>query len=144
MAKGSVQRDYVLRMIEQLAAAIASMRKQILGGDPDIGTELTDLARQYDVDLKTARAVDGETLLLLLSPTGSPEPARAWLLAELLYLDALHMKADGDEDEARHAFAKALLLYESIDATMIGGLPEANDRIAEIRTRGERGADVAP
>jgi hypothetical protein len=122
-------------MIEQLAAVIARMRKRVLGGDPEIGTELDDLAQHNDVDLKTARAVDGETLLLLLSPTGAPEPSRAWLVAELLYLDALSLEARGDADEARHGFAKALLLYESIDATMIGGLPEANDRIGEVRVR---------
>jgi hypothetical protein len=129
-----LQRDYVLRMIEQMAAAIAQLRKRILGGE-DVTAELQEMAAQYGVDLTTARAVDGETLLLLVSPGGQSEPARCWITAELLYLDALRLEAGGDTVEAAHGFAKALLLYETIDATMLGGLPAAGDRIGELRVR---------
>lgn len=130
-----MQRDYMLRMIEQMAAAIARLRKRILGGDPGSGEELQQTASMYGVDMHTARAVDAETLLLLMSPTGEPEPGRCWVTAELLYLDALSMENGGNEVEAAHGFAKALLLYETIDATMLGGLPEAGERIAELRMR---------
>jgi hypothetical protein len=130
-----MQRDYMLRMIEQMAATIARLRKMIVGGADGADIELREAAGMYDVDLRTARAVDGETLLLLLSPTGEPEPGRCWITAELMYLDALSLERDGNMDEAAHGFAKALLLYETIDATMLGGLPEANERIAELRLR---------
>jgi hypothetical protein len=122
-------------MIEQMAATIAHLRKRILGGGPDASGDLLETARTHGVDLQTARAVDGETLLLLLSPTGEPEPGRCWITAELMYLDALSLERDGNADEAAHAFAKALMLYETIDVAMLGGLPEANDRIGELRVR---------
>jgi hypothetical protein len=133
--RGAVQKDYVIRMIEQLAAAIAELRKRLLDGSPDGAEEVEKLASAHGVDLATARAVDGETLLLLLAPAGEPEPSRTWITAELLYLDALRLEADGDREEAAHGFAKSLLLYGMIDASMHGGLPEAGDRMAELRMR---------
>jgi hypothetical protein len=122
-------------MIEQLAVALARVRRKINEGAPESGEELSRLAAQHGVDLITLRAVDGETLLLLLSPSGEPEPARTWIMAELVYMDALRLEQGGDADEARHAFAKALLLYELIDAEVLGGMPEAGDRIGELRLR---------
>lgn len=128
-----MQRDYVLRMIEQIAASIARMRQRILGGSAEAEAELQAMAGIYGVDLPTARAIDGGTLLLLVSPGGQPEASRTWVMAEMLYLDALRLASNGDAEEAHHGFAKSLLLYGTIDATMLGGLPEAKDRMAELR-----------
>lgn len=43
-AERRVQRDYVMRMIEQMAAAIARMRRNIPGGDPAADEELRRIA----------------------------------------------------------------------------------------------------
>ncbi|HSJ13977.1 MAG TPA: hypothetical protein VK939_06155 [Longimicrobiales bacterium] len=123
-------------MIEQMAAMIARLRKLIAGRDLETAdTELRQAAGMYGVDLDSARAVDAETLLLLLSPTGQPEPARAWITAELLTLDGLRLEAEGDARAAHSVYAKALLLYNALDPAAIGGLPEAGDRIGELRAK---------
>ena len=131
-----MQRDYILRMIEQMAAMIARLRKLIAGGDLETAdAELRQAAGIYGVDLDAARAVDAETLLLLMSPTGQPEPTRAWITAELLTLEGLRMEAEGDARAAHAVYAKALLLYNALDPATIGGLPEAGDRIGELRAK---------
>lgn len=131
-----MQRDYILRMIEQMAAMIARLRQLIAGGDvAQADAELRQAAGIYGVDLDAARAVDSQTLLLLISPGGQPEVSRTWITAELLYLDGLRLEAQGDVREAHHVLAKALLLYNSLDPASIGGLPEAGDRIGELRAR---------
>lgn len=131
-----MQRDYILRMIEQMAAVIARLRKLIQGGGgAQVDAELRQAAGIYGVDLDAARAVDSETLLLLISPGGQPDVSRTWITAELLYLDGLRLEAQGDSREAHHVFAKALLLYNSLEPSSIGGLPEAGNRIGELRAR---------
>lgn len=131
-----MQRDYIMRMIEQMAAVVARLRKRILGGEAEaVDEELRQHAGIYGVDLEAARAVDSQTLLLLLSPTGQPDITRAWITAELLYVDGLRLEAQGDVREAHHVYSKALLLFNSLEPSSIGGLPEAGDRIGELRAR---------
>jgi hypothetical protein len=131
-----MQRDYILRMIEQMAAVIARLRKLIAGGDLETAdVELRQAAGIYGVDLDSARAVDAETLLLLIAPGGTPEATRAWITAELLALDGRRLEAEGDDRAAHSVYAKALLLFNSLDPTAIGGLPEAGDRIGELRVK---------
>ena len=74
-------------------------------------------------------------LLLLISPAGQPEATRAWITAELLTLDAMRIEAEGDDRAAHAIYAKALLLYNALDPATIGGLPEAGDRIAQLRAK---------
>jgi hypothetical protein len=131
-----MQRDYILRMIEQMAAVLARLRKLIQGGGIEAADqEIRQTAGIYGVDLDAARAVDSETLLLLISPGGQPDVSRTWITAELLYLDGLRLESQGDLREAHHVYSKALLLFNSLEPSSIGGLPEAGDRIGELRAR---------
>jgi hypothetical protein len=130
-----MQRDYILRMIEQMAAVIARLRQRIVGGDATAGEDLRQTAGLYGLDLDAVRAVDAETMLLLLAPNGQPDVSRTWLMAELLYLDGLRLEAEDDARAAHHAYARALLLYNSLEPSTIGGLPEAGERIGELRAR---------
>ena len=74
-------------------------------------------------------------LLLLLSPGGQPEAARCWVMAEFLYLDGLQMEEAGRLDESRASYRRALRLFLALDPAVIGGLPEAAGRAAELETR---------
>lgn len=132
------QRDYILRIIEALGAALVRLRKMILGGeDPaEVDRELQAVAERGGVDLELARQVDEDTLLLLMSPGGEPEPARCWLTAELLYLDGLRAELEDEEGQARALFEKALRLYVVIDPRIPGrGLPEVSGRVAELEEK---------
>ena len=134
------QRDYVLRLIEQLGAALVALRNRILrrGAAPqEVHDELAGLADRSGFDLALLRGFSGETLRMLVSPTGEVEPARCWLMAELLYLDGLQALAEGRAGDARAGLEKARLLYSLVEpgGGMLVGLAEAAERIHEIDDR---------
>lgn len=130
-----MQRDYILRMIEQLGAMLARLRERILGGDPGAPSELSVEAARQGVDLELARLLDEDSLLLLLSPGGQPESARCWLMAEFLYLDGLQKEEEGRPGESHASYRRALRLFRALDPAVIGGLPEATGRAAEVQAR---------
>jgi hypothetical protein len=131
------QRDYILRLIEQMGGVLAALRNRILGRKVDrvrIQQELTAAAGQAGFDLDLLRGFTADTLHMLVSPTGEVEPGRCWLMAEVLYLDGLQSLAEGDVDVARQSLGKARLLFGLIEpgGGMLVGFPEAADRVAEI------------
>lgn len=131
-----MQRDYILRMIEQMAVIIAAIRRKILHGEVEAGAaDLRAEAARQGVDLELARALEPESLLLMLSPVGEPEPGRCWVMAELLYLDGLHAQAKGDPDDALASYRRALRLFLALDPRVIGGIPDAADRVRELEDR---------
>lgn len=134
------QRDYILRLIEQLGSVLVELRRRILGrrGDPaEVDAELSGVAGRVGLDLELLRRFSEESLCMLVSPTGEVEPARCWLMAELLYLDALRDDLEERADAARDGFAKARLLYSLIEpfGGMLLGIVEASERIREIDER---------
>jgi len=128
------QRDYILRMIEQMGAVLAEVRRKLLGGQPSEETlrELADVAAQGGLDLDLARGFDLETLMMLVAPTGEIEPSRGWLMAEILYLDGLD--ATLTDRPARESLLKARALFEMMrpHPALFVGIAEADERIAEI------------
>ena len=134
------QRDYILRLIEQMGAIIAALRDRILGRKVDhaaLQDELSALSGRAGFDLALLRGFDGETLRMLVSPTGEVEPARCWMMAEILYLDGLEADVEGRRDDARASFDKARILYTLIEPAggMLLGIADAADRIQEIDRR---------
>ena len=131
------QRDYLLRMIEQIGRVLTVLRNRILRREDDLGTrrdQLAAAARQGNVDLELARDFTPETLVLMVSMGGEVEPGRAWLLAELLYLDGLDAHLAGDAERAEASLTRALVLYRLIgpDMLRIVELPEMSGRVDEI------------
>jgi hypothetical protein len=131
------QRDYILRVIEQLGAALAALRRRILGRREDpakLRDELATLAQRAGFDLDVLRALSGETLHMLVSPAGEVEPARCWLMAELLYADGVHALAEERAADAAASLGKARLLFGLIapGGGLLVGLPEAGARAREI------------
>jgi hypothetical protein len=129
------RRDYLLRMIEQMGSVFARIRQMILGGSTVTEEELRSAASRAGADLGVVRALDADSLVNLLSTSGEVDPTRTWVMAELLYVDALAEEVNGEAGEALDLYAKSLRLYTAIDPRIIGGIPEGAGRIAEIEER---------
>ena len=134
------QRDYILRLIEQMGAALVALRNRIMGRKDDplaIWEELSGLAGQAGIDLTLLRGFSVDTLHMFVSPAGEVEPARCWLMAELLYLDGLQAELEGRVEDAATGFEKAHTLFHLVAPAggLLIGLPEAAERMAEIEER---------
>lgn len=131
------QKDFILRQIEILGAALIAIRKKILGGKVDaaeVENRLQEVSQQGGMALDLARASSPDTLRLLIAPTGEIEPGSCWLLAECLYLDGLHAAQLENQHRASDSLAKARMLFSLLKpmGAFLVGFPEASDRIREI------------
>lgn len=135
------QRDYILRLIDQLGRTLLMLRDRILGRQEqhagvqdEIQDEIRAIAARVSIDLDGARAVDLVTLRLLMSFAGDLDPARCWLTAELLYLDGLDKHQENTVVAARRDLTRALDLYRMLppDWQPFEELPPARQRIAEV------------
>ena len=136
------RRDYLLRMIEQMGAVFARLRQLVMNGSGAQG-EIQQAAQRAGVDLAMAQALEPDSLIELLSSGGVADPTRTWLMAEFLYLEGLASETEGSGDDALETYAKALRLYAAIDPRVIGGIPEAKHRLAELEGRIDRLRDGA-
>jgi hypothetical protein len=135
-----VQRDYILRMIEQIGVILKALREMILNGSAGVGqvrAELQKVFQQIGFDIEVALIADTETLVRMIAPTGELEPGRAWLVAEAMYLDGLDAALDEQVPHARLSFEKAVRLFRMFDAStpVPAGFPEARERVSEIEER---------
>ena len=134
------QRDYILRLIEQMGGVLAELRRRILGRKADpasVQDELMSVSGRAGFDLELLRGFEGDTLRMLVAPTGEVEPARCWMMAEVLYLDGLEAEVEGRTDDARESLKKARTLYTLIapGGGMLVGFPEAGERFEDIDAR---------
>jgi hypothetical protein len=128
--------DYILKLIERFGAALISLRDRILRrAKEEIGVraEIHEIAREAGLDIDVARSLEPESLLLWLAPGGEPDPAKLWLMSELLYLEGLRGRS-GDEPEWRGDLQRARVLLERLPA---GWRPRpafatVEDRVTEI------------
>jgi hypothetical protein len=134
-----VQRDYILRMIEQAAAVLRVLLNRILGREADAAQVSRDLRRAAalgGLDIDLLRLGDADTVLRMVSPGGEPEPGRTWVAAESLFLDAVAAQLDERLEDAAASFAKARLLYGLVGAAQLpSGFPEVAERIRDIDAR---------
>lgn len=132
------QRDYILRIIEQLAQVLIVLRNSILGRTAEpaqLRQEIRALAAQAGLDLDVARAVDASTLRMLMSHAGTLDPGRCWLMAELLFLEALQAREAGDPGRARRDLLRALQLHawNEPEWQPFPELPAVQARMAEMQ-----------
>jgi hypothetical protein len=135
-----MQRDYILRMIEQAGMILKQLLARVLGraaNREEITRDLRRAAQLGGLDLDILRMCDGPTLVQIVAPGGDTDPSRAWLAAETLYVDGVEAELDGRSVDAAAVFSKALALFRLLepDAVLPSGFPEANARIAEIEGR---------
>ena len=134
------RRDYILRMIEQLGQVLLAIRNRILRREIDrdeVRETLSGVARQGGLDLELARAMSPDTLMMMVAPGGEVDPGRAWILAEIFYLEGLEAETAELPSEARPAYERAGFLYGLLSPVTgnLVGVEEAPERIAEIERR---------
>jgi hypothetical protein len=131
------RQDYLLRMIEIAGQALRELLRRLRAGEAgpeQVAERLRSTASGAGIDLEVLGGVDLDTLVLLVSPAGEPEPGRCWLAAELFAVEAFCAEAAGEHERARDACARALRLYALVDPSIVArGLPEAAGRVAELR-----------
>jgi len=134
--------DYILRHIEQLGAILAELRRRLLGGEAPSGVarDLSRATRGMGLDLSLLREFSLDTLHMFAAASGEIEPARCWLMAEVLFIDALASDQAGDATHAEESYLKSRALFEMIRPAggMLVGLREAVERVREIDARLER------
>ena len=129
------QRDYILRLIERFGATLRAIRDRLLRrqADPQAArSEIGEIAREAGMDLDVARRLDTNSLLLWLSPGLEPDPGRLWLMAELLYLDAL---AADDAEVRRADVLRAIAILERLPGEWrpVPDVPAVQERLDELR-----------
>src|SRR6476619_4279670 len=113
-----MERDYIMRLIEQVAAVLASIiAKERAGQYVEAKANVDEKARQVvGMGLGEIRKLPPEAVSQLLANSGGLRYGRAVILAELLLHDAVNADAAGDPREALlsriHAFC---LLSETIE-----------------------------
>lgn len=130
--------DYIIRLIERFGAALRTLRDVILRRQQDeqaVHAEVAEIARQAGLDLEVARTLDPEMLLMWLAPGGEPDPGKLWLMAELLYLEGLQVRASGDTGwENDLTRAVGLLARLEPHWRPADGFTPAGERLSEIRS----------
>lgn len=134
------QRDYILRMIEQAGAILKRLLQLVRARDADRGDvtrELQTAAQLGGLDVDLLRICDVEGLWHMVTLGGEPDPARTWLAAETLYLDAVAADLEGGVERAVHGYVKAASLFRVMQPTWVlpTGFPEAMERVREIDRR---------
>ena len=129
--------DYVLRLIERLGATLIALRNRILRRARDevsVRAEIHEIAREASLDVAVARSLEPESLLMWLAPTGQPDPAKLWLMAELLYLEGLDAKSSGGR-VWQGDLTRALAILVTLPAEWRPGdaFTAAGERAEEIR-----------
>jgi hypothetical protein len=130
------QRDFILRMIERLGQMLIAIRNRILRGeDPQqIEDELRAGSAEAGLDLDLVRSFTLDSLLMLVGNDGEIQPDRAWLMAEILLLDGIQATRLRRPELARQSLLKARALFDSLgpQGTMLVGIPDVRERIAEV------------
>ncbi len=138
-----MQRDYILRLIEQAGTILKHLIQRIQTQPLAHEERTVELSRAADLgglDLDMLRLSNLDGLWHQVALTGEADPARTWLAAEILYADALACEVSGDEGAAKEGYAKAASLFRLMKPSWVlpTGFPEATNRIEEIEERLER------
>ena len=101
-----MQRDYIMRLIEQIAALMASIiAKERAGKYPEAKAEIDEKARRtIGLSLDQVRKLSPEAVSQLLASSGGLRYGRAVILAELLMHDAKVSEANGQSSHGSAAF----------------------------------------
>jgi hypothetical protein len=140
------RQDYLLRIIEIAGRVLRELLTRLRAGEAgpaEVADRLRSTASGAGIDLDVMGRVDLDTLVLLVSPAGEPEPGRCWLAAELFAVEAFCAEAAGEPERALDASARALRLFALVDPAIVArGLPETTDRVSELRALVDRLADA--
>jgi hypothetical protein len=132
-----IQQNRYIQAAQQLIRLWSGARGQRSGPVASIRAELEGVADQVGVDLELAQRLTPESLELLVGPSGTADPLRCWLLAELLYVSGRIAERAAEAENAREAYRRALHLYERVEPEGWAEveLPHPPERVADLRAR---------
>jgi hypothetical protein len=135
-----MQRDYILRMIEQAGIILKHLLRRIQAQPVTLAEQTAELRRAAalgGLDLDMLRLSDVDGLWHQVALTGEADPARTWLAAEILYADALGSEIEGSMDVASETYVKAASLFRLMEPNWLlpTGFPEATERVREIERK---------
>jgi hypothetical protein len=108
-----VQRDYLIRMIEQCAAAIAEITALIRAGEFDLA--LIVVSRTTDLVLGNLRPVfERLEVTSIVDLIGKPDLDSVRMYAALLAEEGTIRELRGQMPRAQYCFSRALDLYDAI------------------------------
>ena len=113
-----MERDYIMRLIEQIAALLASViAKERAGQYSEAKADLEEKARQtIGIDLRDLQRLSPEAVSQLLESSGGLRYGRAVILAELLLHAAANSEATNQSGDVLLSYLHAFcLLSDSID-----------------------------
>jgi hypothetical protein len=137
-------RDYIMRMVEQIAAMLASILARREAGYVEQARQEMDghCLRTVGLTLERLKGLSPEAVAQLLAENGALQPVRAVTLVELLLIDAELNEEQGKVAEAMPSRVHAAcLLADSIEA--LGSedrviyrekLKGVADKLGELRT----------
>jgi hypothetical protein len=114
------RQDYIIRLIEQFGRALAALLGKITGRQltpTEIRAQIATVASQSGLQLDVARRLDPMMLLMWLAPRGDTDidPGKFWLMAELLFLEGMQAREEGDHVRARADLERAHLILSKLD-----------------------------
>jgi hypothetical protein len=115
------------QQLQRLAEALLRLERllEAEGGDPGAIREgLEEAAHRMGVHLAVVRLADAGTLLRLHGPGSGGDPAKLWATAEILFLDGIRARAEGERSDARSRIRTALALFREVDPGL--ELPKAS------------------
>lgn len=141
------QRDYILRLVEQLAktiGAVFTLKKAKRFDEAELA--IAEAAKNLvGIDVTTLLALPVEQIVTLFSPSGSLDAGKCLVVAELLYEhgDLKHLR--GDEETAYHTRIRALsLLLEVSGRESFERIPDPEHYLGRIATLREAFSAYAP
>jgi hypothetical protein len=141
------QRDYILRLVEQLSKTLVSVlafKKNQRYDDAEVAVAAA-AKNLVGLDVKTLLALPVEQIVTLFSPGGSLDPGRCIVVAELLYEHAEIRTLKGDEETAYHARIRALcLLLEVSGRESLERIPDSGRYLSRIETLTEALSEYPP
>jgi hypothetical protein len=136
-----VARDFILRLIEQMATMLAALMNRRRAGEIIEAREDLEntCARTVGLTLSNVKELAPEALTRLLERSGALKITRAVMLAELLLLDADWKEQDSPEKDVLPNYVHAFcLLADSLDS--LSAEEEAFFRPKLDRAAGKLGA----
>jgi hypothetical protein len=132
-----MQRDYILRQIEEAGSVLRTVLSRILGRTArhdETSLDLKRAAQMGGIDFDLLRVCDPATARMIAQQAAAADPSRLWLAAEMLYVEGMGERMERGEPAGEANLSKAYLLYGLVQPTirLPGGFPEAAERMREI------------
>jgi len=141
------QRDYILRLVEQLSqtlGAVLTLKKARRFDEAELA--ISEAAKNLvGLDVKTLLALPVEQIVSLFSPSGSLDAGKCIVVAEILYEYGEIKSLRGEEDLAYHARIRALsLLLEVSGRESLERIPDAQRYLRQIESLTAALSDYPP